>query len=194
IALGGLFATLVRIDILEEEPVAATRGAHEREAAANLHAEHLDLETPARELRIQGFGLRRPIPAAIPDDHLTGAVVAPRDHALEVRVLDGVVLDVDGESPFAVTHRRTLRHRPALRRAADLEPHVVMQAARRVLLNDEDPRPRRRRGVSLGARASKRLGRPGGITLLAVRVEPAGHAGQVRRRSRRLSDASRFTM
>src|SRR5947207_2792251 len=76
IALGRLVASFVGIGVLEEEPVPATRGAYEREAPAKLHTEELDLDPPARELRIERFGLRGAIPAAIPDDHLTGAVVA----------------------------------------------------------------------------------------------------------------------
>ena len=82
-------------------------------------------------------GLDRAVPAAVPDDDRAGAVVAWRDHALEVGVLDRVVLDVDGQALLFRAHRRPLRHRPALEHPVHLEAQVVVEAPRRVLLDDE---------------------------------------------------------
>ena len=98
-----LVAAGIGILVLQHEPVAALRRAHEAESPAELHPEELDLEAPARQLRVERLGLRRAVPAAVPHDHLTGAVVAARDHALEIRILDGMILDVDGEPPLFVT-------------------------------------------------------------------------------------------
>src|SRR5213079_3314313 len=53
--------------------------------------------------------------AAVPHDHRPRAVVAFRDDPLEVAVLDGVILDVDGE------------------------PQVEMEAGGGMLVDDEPP-------------------------------------------------------
>ena len=53
--------------------------------------------------------------AAVPDLDRARAVLALRDLALELRVLERVVLDVDGEVLLARLERHALRHRPAKR-------------------------------------------------------------------------------
>ena len=75
--------------------------------------------------------------APVPDDHVAAAVLALGDDALEVEVLDRVVLDVHREPPRLRVERRPLRHRPAGQHAVDLEPEVVVQAAGPVALHDE---------------------------------------------------------
>ena len=75
--------------------------------------------------------------APVPHDHVAGAVLAARDHALEIEVLDRVVLDVDRHPPDHGVERRSLGDRPAREQAADLEPEVVVEAGRAVALDDE---------------------------------------------------------
>ena len=61
-----------------------------------------------------------------------------RDLALELRVLERVVLDVDGEMLLARLERHALRHRPGRERAVALEAEVVVEPARVVALDHED--------------------------------------------------------
>ena len=75
---------------------------------------------------------------AIPDLDRAGAVLPGGDLALERRVVERVVLDVDGEVPLAGLERDALRHGPARERAVALEPEVVVEASRVVALDDED--------------------------------------------------------
>ena len=76
----------------------------------------------------------------VPDLDRPRAVLAGGDLALERRVLERVVLDVDGQAPAARLERDPLGDGPAGERAPQLEPEVVVQPSRRVLLDDEDGR------------------------------------------------------
>ena len=78
--------------------------------------------------------------ALVPDLDRAGAVLPLRDLAVERRVLERMVLDVDGEVLLARLERHALRDRPARQRAVPLEPEVVVEAARIVALDDEDRR------------------------------------------------------
>ena len=75
--------------------------------------------------------------AAVPHDHVAAAVLAARDHALEVGVVERVVLDVDREVPRRGIEGQALRHRPAHEHAVDLEPEVVVQTAGAMPLHHE---------------------------------------------------------
>ena len=59
-----------------------------------------------------------------------------RDHALEVRVVQRVVLDMDRETLDARL-AWAVGHRPALQGAIELEAKIVVELARLVLLDDE---------------------------------------------------------
>ncbi len=113
--LGRLRVAGERVGLLQEEPVTVlARHAGQRPRAPQLDAEQLDVETPALELAREIVALERSIPPAVPHDDLAGAVVARRDHALEVRVLHGMILDVDGQALFLGVQRGTFWHGPAL--------------------------------------------------------------------------------
>jgi hypothetical protein len=105
--------------------------------------------------------------AVVEDLDRPAAVLALRDLALELRVLEGVVLDVHGEHLRARLERHALRHRPRGERPVLLEAEVVVQPARVVALHDED----RLFAALLGA---ERLRRELGIALAAVLAE-RGH-------------------
>src|SRR5262249_34791520 len=75
--------------------------------------------------------------AAIPDHHGAAAVLALGDRAFERVVLGRVVLHLHGEPLLARNEARAARDGPALHHAVELEPQVVMQPARGVLLDDE---------------------------------------------------------
>ena len=93
-----------------------------------------------------------------------GAVLARRDLALEGRVVERVILDVDGEPALAGLERHALRHRPARERAVPLEPEVVVEPPRGVALDDED------RAAAAGLTA-ERLRRRARIALAPILVE-----------------------
>src|SRR4029453_5744914 len=76
--------------------------------------------------------------AVIPDLHRARAVRPGRNLALEGRVVERVVLDMDGEVLLPGLERPPLRPRPAPERPVALEPKVVVQAARVMPLDDED--------------------------------------------------------
>src|SRR4029077_18299645 len=72
-----------------------------------------------------------------PHDHVSAAVLAARDHTLEVGVGERVVLHPDREVPLTGIEGQSLRHRPAHEHAPDLEPEVVVETACPVPLHDE---------------------------------------------------------
>src|SRR5262249_56193788 len=115
------------VALLDEEPLLAGRLAlrlhpDERPAAAQLVSEQVEQDL-ALALGLLGVADDRP-PAPVPDDRLARAVVAVRDHALEVGVLDGVVLDLHGEALLGGVGRGALRHRPGLEHTSPLEPQA----------------------------------------------------------------------
>src|SRR6516225_9261432 len=123
VAIGGLVVRL-----LPQQPVVvAAAGADQVPTPAELVPEQLELELAARVLLADVLGLERAIGAAIPHDHGAGAVVAGRDHAFEVRILERMVLDVHRETLLLGAHRGALRHRPALEHALHLETEVTVE-------------------------------------------------------------------
>src|SRR6185503_119410 len=90
------------------------------------------------------------------------------DDALEVRVLDGMVLDVDGQPLLLGLERGPLGNSPALQDTVHLQAHAVVQATGGVLLDDEHP-------ALAAAGRTEGLGRARRVTLLSVVVERYGH-------------------
>ncbi len=120
---------------------------HQVPAAVEAAAVQRDVEVAFGEPLV-GIGGALPAPA-IPHDHGAAAVLALGDVALEIEVLHRVILGADREPLLADDQARSARHRPALERAAELEPQIVMHPARIVLLHDE---------LAAVARAAFRLG------------------------------------
>src|SRR6202171_1830456 len=77
------------------------------------------------------------VSAAVPDQNLARAVVAGRDVAMKVDVVERVVLHVDREVIGLRVHGNALRDRPGDEHAIVLEPEVPVQPPRVVLLDDE---------------------------------------------------------
>ena len=92
---------------------------------------------PDREAAV-GLVLDELVGAGVPDLDRAGAVLALRDLAVERRVLERMILDVNGEMLLAGLERDALGHRPARQRAVPLEAEVVVQPAGIVALDDED--------------------------------------------------------
>src|SRR5579862_3968383 len=118
--------------------------------------------------------------AVVPDLDRAGAVLPLRDLAVEARVLERMVLDVDGQRAAAGLERHPFRHGPGEEHPVALEPEVVVEPAGVVALDDED----RRAGVRL---APEGLGRLPPVALALVRRElgftSAGHGYEVYWRS-----------
>src|SRR5271167_3187658 len=111
---------------------------HHREPALELESEHLDIEL-ARAHRAGDVVWRigHAVDATVPHDYLAGAIVALGNDALEISVLDRMVLDHHGEPLVGGIERRSLRHRPRAQHALHLETEVVMEPGGRVLLHDK---------------------------------------------------------
>ena len=143
-----------RIVLLDQQPrlvaalaaVLAAVGPHQRPAALELLAVELELEMSLR-VAVVGVAFRNP-GSAIPQHHRAAAVLLRRDDAFEGPVLDRMVLDVHRQALVGGVEAWPLGHRPAQQHAVELEAEVVVQMARRVLLDDE--------GQCSGAHAERR--------------------------------------
>ena len=175
----------VLVALVDEQPLLALvllegalgRGAgtaarpDDREATLELLAMEHELELAVLDRLHPGQRRRLGLPGPpVPDDHVAGAVLLGGDDALEVEVLDGVVLDVDRHAPDLAVEGRALRDGPADEHAIDLEAEVVVEARRAVALDDEPPG----RAGQLGRCRFRGLAE---VTLAAVFLE--GHAGSL---------------
>src|SRR4029079_16094021 len=108
--------------------------------------------------------------ARVPDDDVTPAVLLGRNHALEVEVLDRMVLHAHGQPPHLRGEGRTLRHGPAHEDPVYLEPHVVVEPAGPMSLHHE-PRP-----VRCGCDPAAWLGGAREVPLATVDRQRLAHA------------------
>ncbi len=120
----------------------------------------------------------------VPDVHRPGPVLALGDLALELCVLQRVILDVHGERALATAQRHASRQRPARKCAVALEPQVVVQAPCEMTLDDED----RGSAPPLRGRLLERLGRAACAAFRAVLVE-VGHRPPLSRLARAIGAA-----
>ena len=168
----------VGVLMLDEQPLALTpRGLHQRPGAAQFSAPQREgelarrqpfLHAPVRRLTVaegEDAVLVRRVDAGVPDDHLAGAIVPRRDHRLEGQIIQRVVLDHDRQPLLVGIERRPLGHGPRLQRPADLQPHVIVQTPRGVLLHHKA------QAAPSRTVAAPRLRRPGEVALLLIAVE-----------------------
>ena len=129
----------VLVVLVHQQPLVGARpaGAHQDEPAAQFLPVHVGVELARLDRRGWVIGGVRLPGAAVPHDHVPAAVLAPRDDALEVEVLQGVVLDVDRDPLDVRIEGGPLGHRPADQDATDLEAEVVVQPPGPVPLHDE---------------------------------------------------------
>ena len=120
-----------------------------------------------------GLLLHELVGAPVPDLDRAGAVVPLRDLAFEARVVERMILDMDGQDAHARLERHALRHGPRGERPVALEPEVVVEVAGVVALDDED---RIARPATLRAERLRRL-RP--VALALVLAELVGHPGSL---------------
>ena len=105
----------------------------------------------------------------VPDLDRPGAVVPLRDLALEARVVERMVFDVNGQDALARLERNALRNRPRGERSVALESEVVVEPACVVALHDEHRVP------GAAALRAERLGRLRAVALALVGAELVGH-------------------
>ena len=75
--------------------------------------------------------------SAVPQHHRAAAVFPFGNHALELRVIDRVIFNFDGEMLFALLPWKSFRHGPRFQNAFHFQAEVVMQPARIMFLNDK---------------------------------------------------------
>ncbi len=124
-----------RIPLLDEQPVLVRLHAHQRPTPHQLRAAQLEQELPL--FHALGRILQRHPRAPVPHDDGARTVVARGNHAFEVGILHRVVLHVRRETLVRRVVRRPLGHRPRFEHAVQLQPEVVVEVARRMLLHDE---------------------------------------------------------
>src|SRR3546814_359402 len=82
---------------------------------------------------------RRP-GATIPQHHRAAAIFAPGDHALEIGIAHRMVFGSHRKALVGGIGARPLGHSPAFEHPVDLEPDIIMEPRRVVLLNRSDKR------------------------------------------------------
>src|ERR1700722_18448238 len=99
----------------------------------------------ARSERFLGSlgALGRPV-TSIPELHRSTAVSAGGNGALEVAIVERVILHFYGQPFVGGIVRGSPRHRPGLEDTVELEPQIVVQAPRVMFLYDESQTPGRR--------------------------------------------------
>ena len=104
--------------------------------------------------------------AAIPQHDGAAAILAFGNGAFEIAIVQRVILDLDRQPLVGGIERWTARHGPGFEDAIELEPEIVVQAGRVMLLDHEPPLfARRYLDVAGGLR------RLAEIALLPVRAE-----------------------
>src|SRR3546814_19546957 len=75
--------------------------------------------------------------AAVPQHHRAAAIFAPGDHPLEIGIGHRMIFGAHREPLVVWVLARPLGDRPAFENATRLEPELVLEARRVVLLDDD---------------------------------------------------------
>ena len=118
-------------------PLRSFRMTHQHPAAVQPLALERELQVAAAQRLLGGLGSFRNPVAAIPELHGAAAIFAGRNRSLEIAVIERMVFHLDGEALVGGIVGGAASHGPGLENAVELEPQVVVQAPRRVLLYDE---------------------------------------------------------
>ena len=93
--------------------LASAPATHENKPALELVAVNVSMQLAGGDGFDRILGLVRHPGARIPHDHVAAAVLAGRDDALEVDVLDRMIFDVDSQPLRGRVQGRPVGHRPA---------------------------------------------------------------------------------
>src|SRR5918992_1792325 len=162
---------VVALDEQPRRPFVAAAGARENPRAVQLLALEPEMQAPfsQRGGRIVVFGNPD---AAVPQQHFARAVLLFGNHALELAVLEGMVLGLHGEPAVGGIEARALRHRPTLQHAFELEAKVVVQPCSVVPL---DVVAKLTSGGGLSPARAAGFGRAREVAHLAIALEAIGH-------------------
>src|ERR1019366_7305539 len=119
------------VALLDEQPlVAFFRALHpnDGEIAVQLFAVQAELQIATRQLGIGGDVAQQVERAPVPQHHAAPAVIAGRNIAFEIAVLQGVVFHVRREHLHRGVKRRPLGYGPGFQDAIDLQTKIVVQA------------------------------------------------------------------
>ena len=121
-------------------PIAVATHAHQHKAAVQLVAMQREFQVafPESLLGIVGFPI-----AAVPELHGAAAILALRNGAFEIAVVERMVFHFHRQPLVARIERGPPGDRPGFEDAIELEPEIVMQARRIMLLDHETPLLRR---------------------------------------------------
>ena len=157
------------VAVLDQEPVGALAAVavalhpHQHPAAVQLVAMQREFQVALLEAALGIIGFPD---AAIPQHDGAAAILVVRDGAFEIAVVQRVILDLDRQPLVVRIERGSSRHRPGFEDAVELQPQIVMQPGRVMLLDHEPPLfGRRDLDVAGGLR------RLAEIALLPVRAE-----------------------
>ncbi len=104
-----------------------------------------------------------PVPS-VPQQHSTSAIASARNHTLEVRLLERMILGSYCEALLARGEARAARQRPTLQYAVEFKPQVVVQSSRGMLLYSVP-------GTRLRGWRAVRFRGAGEIALAAIGIE-----------------------
>lgn len=129
------------VSSLDEKPLgfpvspAASLHPQERPSAFELSSLETEFELTLPE-PFHGVAVLPPV-AGIPEENGARAVASLGNDSLEVRVIEGVILDLDGEPLLAWIEAGTLRNGPAQKDAVQLETEVVVETRGVMLVHYE---------------------------------------------------------
>ena len=129
--------------VLDQQPigalatVAVVTHPNEHEASVQPLAVQHELEVALLHRLFRRLAaLRLPV-APIPEHDRAATILALRDRAFEITIVERVVLDLDREPLVARIERRPLGYRPGFEHAVEFEAEIVMEPGGIVLLDDE---------------------------------------------------------
>jgi hypothetical protein len=153
------------VPLLDQKPVVGSLVSpvqpHEHPPAAQLLSREPEFQA-AVAVAFLGVAHRHP-GAPVPHDHRAGTILPRRDRSLEAGVFQRMILHVHGETAIGRVEAGSSRDRPALQHLAELQPKIIVEPARRMLLHDEKPTWR--------GFATSRFGRAIEAPLVAISVE-----------------------
>jgi hypothetical protein len=137
-----------RVALLDEEPVLLPvvrlfppADSDQHPAAPQFFAVEREFE-PAVAQRRRRVGVGWNPGAAIPEHDRSAAVFVLWNDPLETAIFERMIFDFDREPLFTGIEARSFRHCPALEHAIEFETKIIVEPARRMLLDDEGQRAR----------------------------------------------------
>src|ERR1700722_2571706 len=145
----------VVVILVQQQPLLVLAPAADQDQpAAQFVAGDVHVQLAGRDPGRRVVGLGRFPRADVPDDHVAAAVLTRGDHALELQVLNRVILDMHGQPPRLRIERRPVRHGPAGQYAVNLEPEVVVPPPGAMALHNKTSRAGNGGAPGLGFRYS----------------------------------------